>query len=178
MQNERVLFHYNGHVVPQPTANGEIWVFNRNFTQYIPVSIHDLSSSWLGQPAIYVLDCSHAGLILDSLLHAGPPPSSAGTVHGGHDVLAVTKDPHRGSFSQENNSQQEIIVLAACGSDQQLPQDSDLCADIFTACLTTPIRVAMRWCAPPSMLPPGPPQSFLAIPSAFNLRCLPVATRM
>ena len=28
MQNERVLFHYNGHGVPRPTVNGEIWVFN------------------------------------------------------------------------------------------------------------------------------------------------------
>ena len=29
MQTERVLFHYNGHGVPKPTANGEIWVFNK-----------------------------------------------------------------------------------------------------------------------------------------------------
>ena len=28
-QNERVLFHYNGHGVPKPTTNGEIWVFNK-----------------------------------------------------------------------------------------------------------------------------------------------------
>jgi hypothetical protein len=28
LQNERVLFHYNGHGVPRPTVNGEIWVFN------------------------------------------------------------------------------------------------------------------------------------------------------
>ena len=28
-KEERVLFHYNGHGVPQPTNNGEIWVFNR-----------------------------------------------------------------------------------------------------------------------------------------------------
>lgn len=137
MQNERVLFHYNGHGVPQPTANGEIWVFNRHFTQYIPVSIHDLSN-WLGKPAIYVLDCSHAGLILDSLLRAGP--SGESTVHVGSDGSHC-------AMPQESSSSQEIIVLAACGSDQQLPQDSDLCADIFTACLTTPIRVAMRWYA-------------------------------
>lgn len=29
MQNEHVLFHYNGHGVPKPTQNGEIWVFNK-----------------------------------------------------------------------------------------------------------------------------------------------------
>lgn len=28
---ERVLFHYNGHGVPKPTANGEIWLFNKVF---------------------------------------------------------------------------------------------------------------------------------------------------
>lgn len=28
-KDERVLFHYNGHGVPKPTSNGEIWVFNR-----------------------------------------------------------------------------------------------------------------------------------------------------
>ena len=44
LQNERVLFHYNGHGVPRPTANGEIWVFNKSFTQYIPMSIYDLQA--------------------------------------------------------------------------------------------------------------------------------------
>jgi hypothetical protein len=28
-KEERVLFHYNGHGVPKPTSNGEVWVFNR-----------------------------------------------------------------------------------------------------------------------------------------------------
>lgn len=30
-KSERVLFHYNGHGVPKPTSNGEIWVFNKVF---------------------------------------------------------------------------------------------------------------------------------------------------
>lgn len=41
-QGERVLFHYNGHGVPRPTANGEVWVFNKSYTQYIPLSVYDL----------------------------------------------------------------------------------------------------------------------------------------
>ena len=65
MQNERVLFHYNGHGVPRPTANGEIWVFNKSYTQYIPMSVYDLQA-WVGSPAIYVFDCSAAGLIINS----------------------------------------------------------------------------------------------------------------
>lgn len=30
-KSERVLFHYNGHGVPKPTPNGEIWLFNKVF---------------------------------------------------------------------------------------------------------------------------------------------------
>ncbi|KAK7929304.1 hypothetical protein WMY93_005699 [Mugilogobius chulae] len=31
-KEERVLFHYNGHGVPRPTVNGEIWVFNKQLS--------------------------------------------------------------------------------------------------------------------------------------------------
>eukprot|EP00170_Pyropia_yezoensis_P009954 contig_45050_g9992 len=62
-KDERVLFHYNGHGVPRPTANGELWLFNRSITQYIPLSLFDLQE-WMGAPAIYVFDCSAAGLCI------------------------------------------------------------------------------------------------------------------
>ena len=39
-----MLFHYNGHGVPRPTANGEVWVFNKSYTQYIPLSVFDLQA--------------------------------------------------------------------------------------------------------------------------------------
>ncbi|XP_023375399.1 regulatory-associated protein of mTOR [Pteropus vampyrus] len=64
-KEERVLFHYNGHGVPRPTVNGEIWVFNKNYTQYIPLSVYDLQT-WMGSPSIFVYDCSNAGLIVKS----------------------------------------------------------------------------------------------------------------
>ena len=60
-----MLFHYNGHGVPRPTANGEVWVFNKSYTQYIPLSLYDLQT-WVGTPAIYVFDCSAAGQVLAS----------------------------------------------------------------------------------------------------------------
>ncbi len=47
-KEERVLWYYNGHGVPKPTTSGEIWVFNKSYTQYIPVSLYDLQS-WLGR---------------------------------------------------------------------------------------------------------------------------------
>ena len=62
-KDERVLFHYNGHGVPKPTNNSEIWVFNKKFTQYIPLSVYDLET-WLGTPSIFVFDCSNAGVLV------------------------------------------------------------------------------------------------------------------
>lgn len=62
-RNDRLLFHYNGHGVPMPTKNGELWLFGKHYTHYMPVAIFELKA-WLGEPAIYVLDCSCAGALL------------------------------------------------------------------------------------------------------------------
>ncbi len=66
-REERLLLHFNGHGVPRPSNNGELWVFNRSFTQYIPVSAYDLHT-WLGTPCV---------LVVSSLSYlAGPPEPS------------------------------------------------------------------------------------------------------
>jgi regulator-associated protein of mTOR len=36
----RLLVHYNGHGVPRPTEKGELWAYGRNYTHYMPVSMH------------------------------------------------------------------------------------------------------------------------------------------
>ena len=36
-------------------------------------------------------------------------------------------------------------MLAACGANEVLPQHAELPADVFTACLTTPIKVCSSW---------------------------------
>ncbi|KAJ2378072.1 Target of rapamycin complex 1 subunit kog1, partial [Coemansia sp. RSA 2607] len=64
-KEERLLFYYNGHGVPRPTASGDIWVFNRQFTQYVPVNSMELMS-WIGTPCVYVWDCSHAMNIVNA----------------------------------------------------------------------------------------------------------------
>lgn len=48
-KDERVLFHYNGHGVPRPTANGEIWVFNKvqRHSFFLPQLIMCAILSWL-----------------------------------------------------------------------------------------------------------------------------------
>jgi regulator-associated protein of mTOR len=52
-RSDRLLFHYNGHGVPMPTKNGELWLFGKHYTHYMPVAIFELKA-WLGEPAIYV----------------------------------------------------------------------------------------------------------------------------
>lgn len=62
---ERILLHYNGHGVPRPTINGEMWCFNRQYTQYIPLTVMDVHN-WTAGPALLVLDCSAAGNLFEA----------------------------------------------------------------------------------------------------------------
>ncbi|KAF5471462.1 hypothetical protein F2P56_008250 [Juglans regia] len=124
-KSERVLFHYNGHGVPKPTANGEIWLFNRSYTQYIPLPISDLDS-WLKTPSIYVFDCSAAGMIINAFTELNDWGASG--------------------------SSRDCILLAACEAHETLPQSAEFPADVFTACLTTPIKMALRWFCKRSLL--------------------------
>lgn len=142
-RNERVLVHYNGHGVPRPTANGEIWVFNRCYTQYIPLSVHDLQV-WAGAPSIYVLDCSAAGMVVNAFCQFARQSS------GEYATGFVTPGGSSASGQSESIAPlppilRDSILLAACAADELLPQSPSLPADVFTACLTTPIKVALRW---------------------------------
>lgn len=127
-KSERVLFHYNGHGVPKPTINGEIWLFNKSYTQYIPLPISDLDS-WLKTPSIYVFDCSAAGMIVNAFI----------------ELL-----DWNGSVS--SGSARDCILLAACEAHETLPQSAEFPADVFTSCLTTPIKMALRWFCTRSLL--------------------------
>ncbi|KKA23528.1 Meiotic regulator-interacting protein [Rasamsonia emersonii CBS 393.64] len=131
-KDERVLFHYNGHGVPLPTQSGEIWVFNKNYTQYIPVSLYDLQS-WLAGPSLFVFDVSHAGNIVHNF-HAFIEK------HEKENMEAKKRDPNA---PVQNYS--DCILLAACQKNETLPTNPDLPADLFTCCLTTPIEIALRY---------------------------------
>ncbi|XP_054724239.1 regulatory-associated protein of mTOR-like isoform X2 [Uloborus diversus] len=135
-KDERVLFHYNGHGVPRPTSNGEVWVFNKTYTQYIPLSIYDLQQ-WMGAPSIYVYDCSCAGLVLDSFRQFATQHERE------YELLA-----NSGKGAPEGSSPpcyRQCIQLAACSATQILPMNPDLPADLFTSCLTTPVNIALKW---------------------------------
>ncbi|CAG8530543.1 8144_t:CDS:2 [Ambispora leptoticha] len=129
-KEERVLFHYNGHGVPKPTGSGEIWCFNKHFTQYIPVSMGDIQQ-WLGSPSIYVYDCSAAGNILNNFNRFAEQRYL--------EAARASQDPINLPQSPVN------IQLAACGAHETLPMHPDLPADLFTSCLTSPIEIALRW---------------------------------
>ncbi|XP_063656068.1 regulatory-associated protein of mTOR isoform X3 [Pan troglodytes] len=87
-KEERVLFHYNGHGVPRPTVNGEVWVFNK-----------------------------------------------VAAINPNHPLAQMPLPP----------SMKNCIQLAACEATELLPMIPDLPADLFTSCLTTPIKIALRW---------------------------------
>ncbi|OCK92917.1 uncharacterized protein K441DRAFT_662591 [Cenococcum geophilum 1.58] len=131
-RNERVLFHYNGHGVPKPTSSGEIWVFNRNYTQYIPISLYDLQS-WIGAPSLFVYDCSDAGLIISNF-------NKFAEKHESENIEARRRDPH-----VEVMDFSDCIHLAACREKETLPTNPELPADVFTSCLTDPIIMAVRF---------------------------------
>ncbi|KFK24674.1 hypothetical protein AALP_AA8G010200 [Arabis alpina] len=146
-KNERVLFHYNGHGVPKPTPNGEIWVYNKNFTQYIPLPVSELDS-WLKTPSIYVFDCSAARVIVNAFteLHDSGSSGSPGFL-------------------------KDCILLAACDVHETLPQSVEFPADVFTSCLTTPIKMALKWFCRRSLLKEIIDESFIdRIPGRQNDR--------
>jgi regulatory associated protein of mTOR len=129
-KDERVLFHYNGHGVPKPTASGEIWVFNKNYTQYIPVSLYDLQH-WLQAPTMFIWDCSEAGNILNNYHRFVEK-------HEKEEEEAAARDPNHYVMNFR-----PYIHLAACAVKENLPTNPQLPADLFTACLTTPIEMAI-----------------------------------
>jgi len=145
-RSERVLLHYNGHGVPRPTENGEIWVFDKNHTEYIPLSIIDLRQ-WLGKPSLVVLDCSSAGMLLPyftTSLNDSPSDSASSTmltpVGGGMSSVHPSIES-----DLAGKSVRDTIVLCPCSEGEWLPMHPDYPADIFTSCLTTPIPMALRW---------------------------------
>lgn len=148
-KDERVLFYYNGYGVPKPTPGGEIWVFNKAYTQYIPLTLYDLQS-WLGSPCIYVWDTSASGHIVNHFRRMSemwaeeeikvaltegrePPPMP--------NADGITVD----AAGEQHFSLRESIHLAACDADEVLPMNPDLPADLFTCCLTSPIEISLRW---------------------------------
>ncbi|KAI8842089.1 hypothetical protein BC829DRAFT_446566 [Chytridium lagenaria] len=108
-KEERVLFHYNGHGVPKPTSGGEVWVFNKNYTQYIPVSVYDIQS-WLGAPSQTPATFSKPLTNLPNNVNAASNPST---------LQPQSNDPSSSGGEEttprSTTSMKDCIQLAACG---------------------------------------------------------------
>ncbi|KAI0370082.1 hypothetical protein BV20DRAFT_1113337 [Pilatotrama ljubarskyi] len=136
---DAVLFHYNGHGVPKPTPSGELWCFNRNYTQYIPIALQEIQS-WLRSPCIFIWDCSAAGNLLSNFVKFAEQRDNDARLHGG-------------GYPEGMPPFSECIQLAACAADEQLPSCPELPADLFTSCLTSPIDIALRYFLLTNQLP-------------------------
>ena len=175
-RNERVLMHYNGHGVPKPTRNAEFWVFNKQFTQYIPVNIAD-AAEWLGLPAIWVLDCPGAANLLQALER-----TSENIISSRQDLSLEETSSRFDSSTILSESQSssavrpvdrfEMIAFAACDAQETLPLTPEMPADILTSCLTTPLDMAIRWHCfnGGSLLPSIDVKHALCIPGRLNDR--------
>ena len=64
--NERLLLHYCGYGVPRISAAGELWLFNREYTQYLPVSIREVLG-WCGWPAVVVVEAGGGGAVVEEV---------------------------------------------------------------------------------------------------------------
>ncbi|KAJ2356587.1 Target of rapamycin complex 1 subunit kog1, partial [Coemansia sp. RSA 2618] len=195
-KDDRLLFYYNGLGVPRPTPSGDIWVFNKAFTQYIPVTSTDLMS-WVGTPGVYVWDCAHAMSIVHAfernakvrdaeiarirhtaeasgtkLPQGRAGPETMSTLSTTVAAMLASKmgtsaasNPQNPQQQQQQQQQQasspinpalinlallppmhhEDIHFAATQADELLPTNPELPADLFTSCLTTPIKAALRF---------------------------------
>ncbi|EPS99346.1 hypothetical protein FOMPIDRAFT_1124614, partial [Fomitopsis schrenkii] len=130
-KEDAILFYYNGHGVPKPTPSGEMWCFNKEYTQYIPVSLQEVQT-WLLSPCVYIWDCSAAGRLLQSFVKFARARDNDAAMNPG-------------MYPEGMPPFADCIQLAACAADEQLPSCPELPADLFTSCLTSPIDIALRW---------------------------------
>ncbi|KAJ3433118.1 regulatory-associated protein of mtor [Anaeramoeba flamelloides] len=161
--NGRIFFYYNGHGVPRPSKKGEIWVFNENYTQYIPILIKELKL-WLGFPSIYVFDCNYAGILVDSFLDSDQLRKKNQNKQQKQEQEQQKKNQNMEQDNQKQKQKQKqkqsqqgfgqeltknkilsTIALFSCSNYEDLPTDPKMPADLFTSCLTTPIKTALRW---------------------------------
>ena len=131
-KDDTLLFHFNGHGVPAPSLLGEIWLFSDSYTEYVPVRAVEVAE-WLGRPAVFVLDCPHAGRVVRALAeHVGTSPQGQGQGQG--------QEQGQGGVG----GSWPLIALGATHADERLPCSSSFPADVFTACLTRPLEMALR----------------------------------
>ncbi|WVR07100.1 hypothetical protein IAU60_004139 [Kwoniella sp. DSM 27419] len=136
---------YSGHGIQEPpTEQGELWCYDKAFdeclqsgtgpSEYIPIMLFDVLA-WAGAPTCYVWDCSYARRIIRAAA------SEADEI----DIqfrAAAAQNPSIATLHPAVYAERQIH-FAACGSKQSLPRVQGMPDDLFTACLTTPLRIAL-----------------------------------
>ncbi|KAJ2352525.1 Target of rapamycin complex 1 subunit kog1, partial [Coemansia sp. RSA 2618] len=222
----RVIFYYNGHGMPVPTADGSFWVFHRQTygsNNYMPVSA-DTLNSWLGSPVIYIWECSNAMSIVKAFdeyssarsskiahirstaqnAHIKVPPGECTLEQMAkvcalvaellarqqmpnspeqHNAGSATKQQHAGPQIDMElirtalfaSPYREDIHFAATQANETLPTNPELPADLFTACLTTPVKAAVRfWVNRNPHIAKVTPEISDQIPGCLNERSTPL----
>ncbi len=144
-----------------PTETGEIWLFNSNYTKYIPLNLTDLQTL-VGNPSLYVFDCNAAGRIVNYFRSTAA------------DVPFLGEEHPDDRQQNGNAADRDCVLLAACGPNEKLPVDPKLPADLFTSCLTTPIRTALFCYASRSLVTGITAEMIDRIPGDMDDRNTPV----
>ena len=171
-RDNRVLLYYNGHDVPRPSKSGEIWVFNDKCTEYLPVSMSHLES-WVGSPAVLVLDCSNAEGPIREYIVASAMRKSRETRNAALAHYADTVK-NAGTIPLVAEPSLNVILFGACSQGESLPLNPGYPADIFTACMTTPLRMAILWFCNHSLLSTVPPEAAADLPGSMSDRLSPL----
>ncbi len=143
-------------------------MFNSNFTKYLPFNLSELHSL-VGNPSLYIFDLDHAGFLVNYFR----PPSMTG-----HDAEQYPgQSAHHGLFNRSHDDpfpENDCIVLGSCGENEMLPTDPNLPADLFTSCLTTPIRTALIFHASRSLITGITPEMIDKMPGDMGSQNTPL----
>jgi regulator-associated protein of mTOR len=119
---DNLVLYYCGHGVPAPSTLGELWFFNETYTEYVPARVVDVAS-WLGAPRLMIFDCSSSERVISTL----------GSHFGDLQRQAL-----------EAGGPLPLIALGATSTGERLPVPGVFPADVFTACLTRPLAMAVQ----------------------------------
>jgi len=171
-RDNRVLLHYNGHDVPKPSKSGEIWVFNDKCSEYLPVSMSHFES-WVGSPSVLIFDCSNAEVPIREYIAASATRRGRET-HNANLAQYAELIRSTGTIPLIAEPSLNVILFGACSQNESLPLNPGYPADIFTACMTTPLRMAILWFCNHSLLNTVPIEAAQDLPGSQSDRSSPL----
>eukprot|EP00767_Chilomastix_cuspidata_P006200 gnl/Chilomastix_cuspidata/6525.p1 GENE.gnl/Chilomastix_cuspidata/6525~~gnl/Chilomastix_cuspidata/6525.p1 ORF type:complete len:2259 (-),score=68.07 gnl/Chilomastix_cuspidata/6525:42-6452(-) len=141
------IVHYIGHSMPSPFRIGEsdsaLYFFQQDSDEPIAVRLSNILQH-IEKPSIFIFDTSHAGRLIDSLRQLSSGKFSV--TSGGFSTRYSTSERSFPSVWDE------AIGFGACGAQEVLPNDPTLPLDLFTSCLTTPLKMLVFQCVRHSSL--------------------------